>query len=558
MINWIRLGIRSWLLALAILASLPLFLVAAYSIYEVGQAQREAITAELVQRTESTANAVNQRLGTALGALNSLATSDAALRGDLPALYEHARRVVALSPGASAISLVSPDERMVFLTLRPFGTANLPVSDLEAARRVFETGKPVVSGPFKAPVSDRIVTTLAVPVFRGEKVAYCMRMVLLTDALNDLLAAQRLPADWTAGIVDRNGLLLARSRSPERYVGKAAAPDLQAAIRAGNHDVFDSVTQDGIPVKTAIVSVPSWDWSVVVGVPAAALNASSNKALTRLIVFGVVIALMGALAVAWLSAFISRHIAEVASASAALHRGEQLLFSHAPIRELHDVVQTLGAVTKREQRTRLTLQNLAAQHEQVATELESARHDGLTGLPGRVLFLGMVAGLRDAVAAQGGQRLALLFIDLDGFKRVNDTLGHDQGDKVLVETAEILRALTRGSDVAGRLGGDEFVVCIAAAAGEIEATAASVATRVVERVGRIGYGIGCSVGISLWADRCPDVSCAMRCADEAMNEAKRRGKNRHAVYGVGAKADGTEWTSNALAECRGNCATRTA
>ena len=550
----IQAGIRSWLLALALLASLPLWLFAAYSIYEVGQAQRDALTTELIQRTESTANAVNQRLGTALGSLNSLATSDAALRGDLPALYAHAQRVVTMSPEASSISLIAPDGRMVFLTLRPLGTTGIPVSELEAAKRVFETGKPVVSGPFKAPFSDRIVTTLGVPIVQHDKVAYCLRMVLLTGALNELLAAQKLPADWTSAIIDNQGLVLARSRSPELHVGKETAPDWLAAIRANRRDVFDAVTKDGIAVKTSVVRVPSWDWSVAIGVPVATFNASSATALTRLFGFGLVIVLVGAAAAAWLGAIISGHIAAVASASAALHRGEQRQLAHAPIRELHEVVQTLGAVGKREQRTNLTLRNLTAQHEQVATELESARRDELTGLPARALFLDMAEKLREAVAASGGQRLALLFIDLDGFKGVNDTLGHDQGDKVLVAAADILRALTRGADVAGRLGGDEFVVCLAADADQVDATAASVAARVVERVGGIGFGIGCSVGIALWSDQCPDLACAMRRADEAMYEAKRRGKNRAAVYGAGPKADGTEWASQAAPACRTDCA----
>lgn len=172
--------------------------------------------------------------------------------------------------------------------------------------------------------------------------------------------------------------------------------------------------------------------------------------------------------------------------------------------------------------------------------MSQARADVLTGLPGRAVFLERVERMHAALGTEPGSRVALLFVDLDGFKAVNDRLGHEQGDRVLVRTAEILGALIRGDDMAARLGGDEFVVCLVAPSDVVEASARAVAARLVEEVSGIGSGIGCSVGVAVWTDRCPDLASVMRRADEAMYEAKRRGKNRFVLYDeVGASDDVT-------------------
>ena len=144
-----------------------------------------------------------------------------------------------------------------------------------------------------------------------------------------------------------------------------------------------------------------------------------------------------------------------------------------------------------------------------------------------------------AIAAEG--QLALLFIDLDGFKAVNDEQGHQQGDRVLVAAAEVLTSLIRDTDVAGRLGGDEFVICLASGQGQIDSTAAEVAERVLSKVRQIGFGISCSIGIAVCSGLDADVSRALSDADEAMYEAKHRGKNRAVVFGRGPKVDGTAW-----------------
>ncbi|AEK63239.1 GGDEF domain-containing protein [Collimonas fungivorans] len=173
---------------------------------------------------------------------------------------------------------------------------------------------------------------------------------------------------------------------------------------------------------------------------------------------------------------------------------------------------------------------LALNNAMLEVRMDQVRLDDLTGLPSRSLFLELAETLRSR-DLPGRHAVALLFIDLDGFKRINDDLGHDRGDAVLIEVAAALRSVLRDSDIAGRVGGDEFVVCLVAPAAVIKATATAVAGRIVSRVAAIGDGIGCSIGIALCQAENMEWDSAMRQADEAMYQAKRQGKSRFTVYG---------------------------
>ena len=115
---------------------------------------------------------------------------------------------------------------------------------------------------------------------------------------------------------------------------------------------------------------------------------------------------------------------------------------------LHDIKQSY-------ERSVAIASQLASSNAHLALRIDEARLDALTKLPRRDLFTENAELLR-ASSVTNGMGFATLFIDLDGFKSINDRFGHDHGDIVLVRTAEALKSVLRDTDVAGRLGGDEF------------------------------------------------------------------------------------------------------
>ncbi|BAZ09899.1 diguanylate cyclase with PAS/PAC and Chase2 sensors [Calothrix sp. NIES-4071] len=159
-----------------------------------------------------------------------------------------------------------------------------------------------------------------------------------------------------------------------------------------------------------------------------------------------------------------------------------------------------------------------------------ASHDPLTGLPNRKLF---TEQLEESLywAKNNSLMIGLLFIDLDGFKKVNDTLGHEMGDRLLITVASRLNNCLRGSDTVARLGGDEFTVILRAIPNEV--VAAKVAEKILLTItepilldGKVAK-VSASIGISIYPLNSHDSKTLINQADAAMYRAKHMGKNRY-------------------------------
>ena len=160
--------------------------------------------------------------------------------------------------------------------------------------------------------------------------------------------------------------------------------------------------------------------------------------------------------------------------------------------------------------------------------LHMALHDGLTGLPNRSLLMERLCQVI-AMSRRDSRSIALMFLDLDGFKKVNDTLGHSIGDEVLKTVATRLSGLLRNSDTVARLGGDEFVVLLDNP--ESSERIAQIGARVIAVLNEpmqfddVQAHVGTSIGISVFQDGSDSPEALLKRADDAMYAAKAAGKN---------------------------------
>jgi diguanylate cyclase (GGDEF)-like protein len=158
----------------------------------------------------------------------------------------------------------------------------------------------------------------------------------------------------------------------------------------------------------------------------------------------------------------------------------------------------------------------------------TAQHDFLTGLPNRMLLHDRI-GQAIAVAPRHKKQVALLFLDLNGFKAINDTLGHSIGDKLLQSVAKRLKTCVRSSDTVSRLGGDEFVVLLSEA--EEPGDAGITSRRILEALAETHYidqhflHVTTSIGISVYPQDGLDAEALIRKADSAMYLAKESGRD---------------------------------
>lgn len=178
--------------------------------------------------------------------------------------------------------------------------------------------------------------------------------------------------------------------------------------------------------------------------------------------------------------------------------------------------------------------DITEQKQQSARLEQIAHHDPLTGLPNRLL---LGDRLQQAIARnrRDATSIAVCYIDLDGFKEINDRFGHYAGDQLLIDVANRLTACVRGGDTVARLGGDEFVVLLSGLSSEEECRMAL--ERLLQTVadpyvvgGNEQNGISASIGVTLFPNDQSDPDMLVRHADHAMYVAKQAGKNRYQLF----------------------------
>jgi diguanylate cyclase (GGDEF)-like protein/PAS domain S-box-containing protein len=182
--------------------------------------------------------------------------------------------------------------------------------------------------------------------------------------------------------------------------------------------------------------------------------------------------------------------------------------------------------------------DITERKQQEAIITYQAYHDALTGLPNRVLFRDRLEHAMSMARRHEGQQVAVMFLDLDRFKAINDTLGHRMGDVLLKEVARRLKSAIRDSDTVARLGGDEFTVLLPevtnVAAAEAVAAKILHATSAPYRLANSDYEVTSSIGIALFPSDGDDADTLMKNADIAMYRVKARGRAGFGVFATGA------------------------
>lgn len=310
---------------------------------------------------------------------------------------------------------------------------------------------------------------------------------------------------------------------PDAAVGKPLpVPTLTARLRDGwSSEVWpDGVTYvTGVAHGKGLHDYAGLGWTVVARQPADIVFAETNRLRMAIVGSGAVLALTFSV-IGWFAAGrIARPLGALADAAERIGKGERGVAipdvgGAAEIRRLSVALRDMVDSLTNKDAALMRLEDIAYQ-------------DRLTALPNRRYFEQYVE------ASTGGDGSAtVMYIDLDGFKPVNDRLGHDAGDAVLRQIGGRLAGIFRDDDVVARLGGDEFAAVLPRRAGrpapETEELAARIIAAVNEPVSFNGemVQVGCSIGIASWPEDDRDMATVMRHADAALYKAKRDGRNR--------------------------------
>jgi diguanylate cyclase (GGDEF)-like protein len=501
-------SLRRALRMLVIVSVLPAALVGVLLAYANYLLQRDSVEQQTALMVRAIQSDLDNELAAIESALKTLATAPELADGNLQGFYLRASN--ALQSGVVLNYILSDREgRQVLNTLLPFG-AGLPGNRTPPQlRRVFDERVAVLTDVFVGPTTQRNIIAMGVPVVVKGEVAYSLNIGLTPDRINAIIALHTLPEGWLVAVLDSSCTIAGRSRDADRFVGQAAVGPLVAHIKQQRSGFLESVTKDQIPVFTAYSTSPRWAWTVVAAAPKSELYSDLLGQLAQ-----VLLGLAAALALGlWMArragSTVLNSVRQLNDAAIALGRGEDITLPSLELQEAQAVGTAMLQAADAMRKVKFY-----------------AQHDALTELPNRLLFDELAQRSLAGARRRGGE-VAVLALDLDGFKQVNDTQGHSVGDAVLKIVAQRIGQTIRASDVAARIGGDEFLVLLSeVSTSESLHTADRLVGALAMPYPGVDVPLGASIGVALFPQHGEDVKALMLAADRALYAAKAAGKGR--------------------------------
>jgi PAS domain S-box-containing protein len=337
-------SLRSHLTTLVFASVVPVLIFAVVIAVVFEKHERVALERGYRDTAQALTVAVDHELIASISTLRALATSEPLDTGDLKAFYEQAQRVLKSHQGWNTINLSDLSGQQVLNLFRPFG-APLPASgNLPVIRHTLDTGEPSISDFFYGPVSKAPIIGVTVPVMRGGALKYVLGAGLDVAALSRLLSESKLPPDWNATILDRQGIILARTHGIDKWLGKQGAPTLVTQSRQSEEGGYRTARRDdGVDVYGAYARSHLSGWTVGLTVPAAIVEAPARISLLAVLGGGIVFLLLAAA----LSAVGIRNIAgaieSLSVAARALGQGKVTTVTRpSKIAEVNDVARQMA------------------------------------------------------------------------------------------------------------------------------------------------------------------------------------------------------------------------
>ncbi|MBP2297058.1 sensor domain-containing diguanylate cyclase [Azospirillum rugosum] len=415
-----------------------------------------------------------------------------------------------------------------------------------SSRPVYLEGR---KGPFAGDVHDAVMLAKLLPNPSGEPMKFVDIAAPIQDAAGALVGVLGAHFSWAwacqaersfrqamHGRLDLETFVVAKDATillgPEGSLGQALDLPSVRSARVDRSGWAAETWPDGKPYLTGYAfgsghgDYPGLGWTVLVRQPLDIAYAPADSLQRGILMRGTLFAVCLS-ALSWFAAvWITGPLRSIATAAKRLRAGEVGV-------EMPEV----GGVAEVEDLSRSLRDLIAAltDSRKALVQMEDAAHqDRLTALPNR-RFLERYA---EALARRPGKPpFAVMYLDLDGFKPVNDTMGHQAGDLVLRQVAARLASCVRGEDVVSRLGGDEFVAVVVPVPGKKPPNLKEIAERLIAAVnepivisGRT-VRVGCSIGMAIWPNHGACLHDVLGHADQALYAAKHAGKNQMADYG---------------------------
>jgi len=421
------------------------------------QAKRAQVEQQMLDTAQTIGLSIDSELSGIRSALMALSTSPSMAKGDYAAFHHQARELLDSYPPESNIVLADRSGQQLMNTVLPFGPALPKRNNAQAVEKVFATGRPVFSDLFFGAISHKPYVGVDVPVRVGKEIRYDLACVIPTGTLTEILRKSKLPQHWIASVVDSKGLVVARTQTPEQFIGKQATRKVLDFLETGGTGLFETTNFEGQPSIFVVSKSPETGLAIVLIVPLQLLNQElwqwmlwSGLACILLSILGLGLGMLMARSIA-------DPIRSLVQSAELLGRGHepriplsQLNEAHAVEAALRDAYQLLAA--REEERAEAT-SRLAESNAKLGrsnAELEQfayvASHDlrqplrmisSYVALLERYYHDALDDQAREfiAFAVQGAKRMDRLIVDLLEYSRI----GRRERPMELIPLSEILR-----------------------------------------------------------------------------------------------------------------------
>jgi hypothetical protein len=334
-------SIRSYLLLLIAAILVPMLILAGVLAWHYAAAARRTIEAERLDVTSNITDILDREIGTLSGLLDGFALSPGLRRADthiigliVDVARTHGIQTIGIFDRSGHLQFTWPsDQQSTFISGERAG-----VAEVTSGSKLFVSNLQVM------PNGRAGLFYLSVPMFQDGQVASVLTAGVPPQQLQSLFAEAGLREEWRAGIVDRTGVIIARSRESATYVGRSAQkPMVDAAKSNEQSGLFDVVTRDGIEVKNAFRRSSLTGWSVGVAVPASVVNAPLWSAMLILAAVGTFLTLVSLMLGMLFARRITRDVNELGHAVVAYASGDVVALPTATLTELRDVLRVVEA-----------------------------------------------------------------------------------------------------------------------------------------------------------------------------------------------------------------------
>jgi PAS domain S-box-containing protein len=357
------LGIQARLSILILVAVLPLVALSSFAIFRAVDDERARLEGEVRGRAEQLLADLDRQISGIQASLQLLATSPALQSDDLGGFYRQLREAVNIQ----GLSMVLADRsgKQLVNSSRELGNDLPYLTDQAALQRVFATGMPQVSDLVVGKVTKRALVSVEAPVRRDGGVAYVLSMAVEPESFAATMREQKTPDDWTVGVFDRDGIIIARNTGIERFLGQPAAPALRERMRQDASGSITSAANEDNEVYTAFLRSPLTGWTVAASVPRAALDAPLRRTVWLTVGGGLAVLAVSLALAWWMGRTIRRPVDALTKAARALGAGETPHALPAGIRELDQVAEALSGAA-------LALARRAAERDAAEAQLRAS------------------------------------------------------------------------------------------------------------------------------------------------------------------------------------------